>query len=240
MTNSEPAPNLGHQHSGGENLEVMREAKKYNHFLRQLIRRFAGNAETALDFGAGIGTFSDSLDISHEHVRCVEPDAAARTLLTEKGFQVHEQLSEIDTASVSYVFTLNVLEHIDDDLAIIRELYRVLKPGGQILIYVPAFPILFTSMDKHVGHLRRYRMDGLVYLVERAGFEIGRKAYADVLGFFATLAYKVIDKPEPAPLNRQLIAFYDRYLFPLSKILSIPLAGFLGKNLYIVATRPDK
>jgi len=240
VTCSEPGQNAGHQHSGGENLEVMREAKNYNHFLRQLIRRFGGGAETALDFGAGIGTFSDSLDISPGQVHCVEPDAAARGLLREKGFQAHELLSEIATASVSYVFTLNVLEHIEDDMAALHDLYRVLEPGGRILIYVPAFPVLFTSMDAHVGHHRRYRMAGLAEKMERAGFKIVKKAYADSLGFFATLAYRLVDKPEPAPLNRNMIRIYDRYVFPLSRVLSVPLARILGKNLYFVATRPTE
>jgi SAM-dependent methyltransferase len=238
MSDAGYAQNTGHRHSGGENLEVMQEAKKYNHFLRQLIRQFAGDAESALDFGAGIGTFSDSLDISPQQVHCVESDSAARMQLRQQGFQAHERLSELDSASVSYVFSLNVLEHIDDDMAVLQELYRVLEPGGRMLIYVPAFSILFTSMDAHVGHLRRYRMAGLVELVEHAGFEVSKKAYADALGFFATLVYKIFDKPEPTPLNRRLIAIYDRYFFPVSRIVSVPLARILGKNLYVVATRP--
>ena len=226
------------RHSGGENLEVMLEAKNYNNFLQQLIRKFSGDATTALDFGAGIGTFSGSLNIPPQHVHCVEPDSDARELLMGKGFQVHQSLSEVDTKSISYVFTLNVLEHIEDDVAILRELFRVLEPGGQILVYVPAFALLYTSMDAHVGHHRRYRMAELVKKMNQAGFNVHKKAYADALGFFATLAYRLVDKSEPAPLNHQVVKLYDRYLFPLSRILSIPLCKILGKNLYLVATRP--
>jgi len=229
-----------HQHSGGENLEVMQDAEKYNHFLRQLIRRFSNNASTALDFGAGIGTFSDSLNIPSQQVHCVEPDSAARVLLANRGFHTHASLSEIDSVSISYAFTLNVLEHIEDDAAVLRDLYRVLEPGGRILIYVPAFPILYTSMDAHVGHYRRYRMAKLVDIVEQAGFEVKYKAYADALGFFATLALRLVDDLEPAPLNPRMVRIYDRYLFPLSKALSIPLAKILGKNVWLVATRPTE
>ena len=229
-----------HQHSGGENLEVMQEAEKYNHFLRSLIREHAGNASSALDFGSGIGTFSDSLDIAPEKVHCVEPDADARQYLSSKGFQAHANLGELADASVQYVFTLNVLEHIEDDVEILKELHRVLMPGGRLLVYVPAFNLLYSSMDAHVGHHRRYRLAALNQLIVQAGFTTHKKAYTDALGFFATLAYKMVDGSEPAPLNRRTVRFYDRYLFPLSRILSVPLAKVLGKNLYIVATRPTE
>jgi hypothetical protein len=107
------------------------------------------------------------------------------------------------------------------------------------MIYVPAFQLLYTSMDAEVGHHRRYRMAGLTAKLVRAGFLIEKKAYADALGFFATLAYKLFDSREPAPINRRLVRLYDRYLFPLSRLLSVPLARILGKNLIIVARRPQ-
>ena len=56
------------------------------------------------------------------------------------------------------------------------------------MVYVPAFNVLYTSMDALVGHHRRYRSSELVTLLERAGFVISKKAYTDVLGFFVTLA----------------------------------------------------
>ncbi len=227
-----------HQHSGGENLEVMREAHKYNHFLRELVRRHALDARTALDFGAGIGTFSDSVQLAPENIHCVEPDEAAQDHLTRQGYNAYGSLVEIADASVDYLFTLNVLEHIEDDSAAMAEIFRVIKPGGRLLVYVPAFMALYTSMDAHVGHHRRYRLPGLRKLVRDAGFEVEKSAYFDALGYFATLAFRLIDGQEPAPLNPRMVGFYDRYIFPLSRLLSIPCAAILGKNLYIVAQRP--
>ena len=157
MTDPAIRQETGHQHSGGENLEVMREAKKYNRFLQQLVRRYGDGAETALDFGAGIGTFSGSLDISPRQVHCVEPDPAARIQLRQTGFQTHEQLSELADSSVSFIFSLNVLEHIDDDLAILKEMFRVLKPGGRVLIYVPAFASIPYGRIGKLGSACRIR-----------------------------------------------------------------------------------
>jgi SAM-dependent methyltransferase len=226
------------RHFGGENLEVMQEAEKYNRFLRNLIRRYAGDASMALDFGAGIGTFSNSLDIPPGRVHCVEPDPAARELLASKGFLPHADLSELDDACIDYLFSLNVLEHIEDDRGTLADLYRVLEPGGRLFIYVPAFNALYTSMDSHVGHHRRYRLSEMAKLLKQAGFSVEKIAYTDALGFFATLAFKLFDTPEPAPLNRKVVRMYDRYLFPLSRVLSLPFARILGKNLFVVATRP--
>ncbi|MFQ5609921.1 MAG: methyltransferase domain-containing protein [Woeseiaceae bacterium] len=225
---------------GGENLEVMSGARNYNGFLRSLVRRYSGGADTALDYGAGIGTFSDSLDVPAHFMHCVEPDSRSRTVLRDKGFKAHADIADLHDQSVPYAFTLNVLEHIDDDAAALAELYRVLTPGGRLFVYVPAFDVLFTSMDRHVGHLRRYRLPLLESRVRDAGFRIEKSAYADALGFIATLFLKLFDKPEPAPLNPGLVFFYDRVCFPLSRLLSVPMAKIAGKNAFVVANKPGK
>lgn len=238
-TDQSGAPPTIHQHSGGENLEVMREARKYNQYLRELVQRFCGDAETALDFGAGIGTFSDSVNIPRDRIHCVEPDKGVQLYLASEGFNAHESLAEVADSTIDYLFTLNVLEHIEDDSAILDEIFRVVRPGGRILVYVPAFMILFTSMDSHVGHHRRYRLKGLTKIVENAGFHIEKRAYFDALGFFATLVFKLFDSPKPAPLDSRMVGLYDRYVFPASRLLSVLFARILGKNLYIVARRPE-
>ncbi|MHB1529457.1 MAG: class I SAM-dependent methyltransferase [Acidiferrobacteraceae bacterium] len=228
----------GIRYEGGDNLEVMREAVNYNRFLKALISRFAEDMTAVLDFGAGIGTFSDSLPIPRSHVTCVEPDVEAQTQLTGMGFVVHPRLSAIEDHQYSYVFTLNVLEHIADDGATVAELYRVLKPGGRLFVYVPAFALLYSAMDAKVGHHRRYRMTELTNLLRSAGFQIEQRAYTDALGFLAAVVYKLVDRRASGVLNKNTVRFYDRYLFPVSRLLSVPLARVLGKNLYVVAGKP--
>jgi len=224
---------------GGENLEVMAEARNYNQFLCNLVCRYADGAASVVDFGAGIGTFSGCLDLAPRDVYCIETEAASREAIVRRGFNAYSDTAELTPGSMPYVFTLNVLEHIEDDAAAVDNLFGLLKPGGRLFVYVPAFNILFTSMDSHVGHHRRYRLRELVRLIEGAGFVVEKSAYTDALGFFATLAFKLFDKPEPAPLNPRLVRFYDRLIFPLSRMLSIPLARVLGKNVYVVARKPD-
>lgn len=231
------APELPH---GGENLEVMADAVNYNAYLETLVRRYAGGADRAVDFGAGIGTFSGALGLAPANVHCVETAASSRAELERKGFRAYADSAEIASGSVPYVFSLNVLEHIEDDRAAVLELARMLGPGGRLFIYVPAFQLLFTSMDRHVGHHRRYRLGELVSLVREAGFEVEKSAYTDALGFFATLVFRLFDGPAPRPLNPRLVKLYDRWLFPLSRLLSVPCAKLLGKNAFVVAVKPEQ
>ncbi len=223
---------------GGENLEVMANADNYNEFLRDLVRKYSSGAASVVDFGAGIGTFSGCLGLAPENVHCIETMATSRQVILRVGFNAYSDVSELRQGIIPYVFTLNVLEHIEDDAAALADLYRLLAPGGRLFVYVPAFTALFTSMDSHVGHHRRYRLRGLVKLVEDAGFIVEKSAYTDALGFFATLAFKLFDNREPAQLNPKLVRLYDRVFFPLSRLISVPLAKILGKNVFVVAHKP--
>jgi SAM-dependent methyltransferase len=79
------------------------------------------------------------------------------------------------------VVLLNVLEHIEDDAAAVRQLYRILKPGGVAVIEVPAGPRLYDVYDKLLLHFRRYSLKDLKLTFEAAGFRVVDDSH---LGFF--------------------------------------------------------
>lgn len=85
---------------------------------------------------------------------------------------------------------LDLLEHVPDDLAGLREMARITKPGGYIFINVPAFPLLWSDWDQAVGHIRRYKMPGLRSLAQAAGLEIVFLRYVNSLPFFPILFYR--------------------------------------------------
>lgn len=92
---------------------------------------------------------------------------------------------------VDAVTALNVLEHIDQDETALREIYRILRPGGIAHIEVPAGPQLFDVYDKHLMHHRRYRLRDLKRMARSAGFEI---LSATHLGFFAYPGFWAVKK----------------------------------------------
>lgn len=228
-------------YTGNENLEIMRHAPRYNRALCDLVNGYLPTgARHVLDFGAGIGTFSRCLDDQNLVVNCVEPDPRQRQALNNLGFDAVADIREIADGDMDYIFSLNVLEHIEDDAAACLELFRALRPGGHLMIYVPAFELLFTQMDTKVGHYRRYTRSSLRRRLEQAGFQVERIAYFDFLGFFATLALKILTRDSDGALNPRSVRMYDRWLFPLSHMLSKPFARMTGKNVIAYARKPSR
>jgi SAM-dependent methyltransferase len=233
-----PLELTAHTARGTENLEVMREAVRYNAWLADLVRAHLGPARRVLDFGAGRGTFARLLHgEAAREVTCVEPDPDARRELAAAGLECHASVTALPCAHFDAVYTLNVLEHVADDVAALQGLWRCLRPGGRLFVYVPAFQLLYSSMDRRVGHLRRYRRKVLLERVHAAGFVTQRARYADSLGFFATLAYKALGDRE-GQIDRNALRLYDRLAFPVSRVLDRLVGRAVGKNVWVSAHRP--
>jgi SAM-dependent methyltransferase len=219
------------QYSGVDILESLESAHNYNDYLTRLIRESAESTDL-IDFGAGIGTFSKRLRTVGYNVTCVEPDPLQRRRLEEQGFDTLENITGVADNSVSFVFSLNVFEHIQDHSAALREIRQKLKPGGTLLIYVPAFACLWTSLDEKLCHYRRYTKKTLRRLVEQEGFVVEDARYADSLGFIATLVFRLLNKNVSA-LTATSISFYDQWLFAPSRVLDRLFGRWFGKNVYV-------
>ena len=224
------------EYSGTENLEVMVEAVNYNAFLVSLIRSEARAGDAVLDFGAGIGTFAKALASDGHQVQCIEPDQRQRERIQASGLPAYAALNGIADASVDLLYSLNVLEHIEDDVAVLRDWHDKVRPGGRVLIYVPAFQVLYSSMDKLVGHCRRYTRKELSEKVRLAGFEVMRNEYVDSAGFIASLLFKAFGS-DSGVINRGALISYDRYAFPVSRLMDKVLKRWFGKNVFLIARR---
>jgi 2-polyprenyl-3-methyl-5-hydroxy-6-metoxy-1,4-benzoquinol methylase len=225
------------EYSGVENLEAMEEAVNYNGFLLNTLKRHL-SGDDVLDFGAGGGAFALPLKADGVDVRCVEPDERLRGRLAASELETYADIAEVDLASVDCVYTMNVLEHIEDDRAMLGDIHDKIRPGGRLIIYVPAFNILYGKMDELVGHFRRYRRDDLVEKVKAVGFAVEKARYVDSLGFFAALVFRWLGN-DSGVISPRSVKLYDRLLFPLSRVLDHIVFGSFGKNLLVVATRPQ-
>ena len=231
----EPAPA---PYTGVENLEVMREAENYNRYLLELVTQHAAGAKRVLDFGAGSGTFAVPCAALGLDVTAVEPDEGLRELLGRERIRAVAAVEALPDEAFEYAYTLNVLEHIPDDVAALRALRAKLAAGGRLFVYVPAFPVLFTSMDAKVRHVRRYTRATMQAALQAADFTIEKIGYVDSLGFAATLLFKALDNGR-GDINRRMLRLYDRVVFPASLVLDPLARRWFGKNLLAVARKPN-
>ena len=228
--------NSSFQYRGHDILDLLKEARNYNRWLTDLvIAAKPPRAVKIADLGAGRGTFAEMLRARGLEIDCVEPDRENQATLRERGFSVQATMDEHEAESIDYVYTLNVLEHVPEDEELVRAVFSRLRSGGRLFIFVPAFPILWSRLDDHVEHQRRYRRAPMVAMLRRAGFVVARCRYADCLGFFAALLFGRSAKAEISPRS---IWIYDRLLFPVSRFLDPLLGHFFGKNLLAVCRKP--
>ena len=233
-------------YSGTHILQALTGAKKYNKFLVSLVLRCLRVipkhecSPRILDAGSGIGTFAKILyetgEIRKEDIACFDPDPAQAYVSRKNGFTTESDLSRISDVSMDLIYSLNVIEHIEDDVAAIRDWVTKLKPGGRMLLYVPAHECLTSSLDRQVGHFRRYTRKSLTRTAESAGLRVTTPArYADCLGFFGSLAYKWTVKD--ASLSANGIALFDKVIFPISLLLDPICNRIFGKNVWLVAEK---
>mgnify|MGYP000745252879 CR=1 FL=1 len=221
------------KYTGTDNLEVMKEAKNYNQYLIELIKQHTNKKSLILDFGAGIGTFAQNIKVENYNVMCIEPDINQLEVIKRLNIKAYQNLDDVDDNSLDFIYSFNVLEHIEDDLLTVKKLKNKLKDGGRMLIYVPAFQVLFSSMDKKVGHFRRYNFKMVENLAQKTNFNIEKLQYVDSLGFFITLLYKFIGNKD-GDIDKRSIMFYDKIIFPISQKLDMILNKYIGKNIYVI------
>ncbi len=232
-----------YQYVGTENLVLIEDALiNYNKWIvGKFIRVFSGikrSDASVLDFGAGLGTlckiFYQKTGVKPD---AVDADPSHRAILLGGGFRTYSALSEL-REDYDLIYTSNVLEHIENDHEILESLKFRLRKNGILLIYVPAFEMLWTSMDDMVGHVRRYRKNDLIQKLRIGGYDVQYAGYCDSVGFVLSLVFKMIGK-KGGEMPLRALRFYDTVLLPISKIMDTFFSAWFGKNLYVIAKKSD-
>src|SRR5208282_5810985 len=131
----------------------------------------------------------------------------------------------------------SVLEHIPEDGAAVKQLMSILPAGGHLLLYVPAFPALYTDLDRLAGHCRRYTRKSLAALVP-AEADILRLDYVNPIGGLGWwLNGKVPHHSLDSSAVNGQIAVFDKYILPVSRLLTPLFRHVFGQSLICVLRR---
>ena len=226
-------------YTGLEELKTLEYMKNYNGSIVDDSIKYCRDINSIVDFGAGIGTmsilFRKKINLNP---LCIEIDENNIQELKKRKLEFTKSLLKI-SEPVDLVFSSNVLEHIKDDYEVLKVIKEKLKNNGMLFLYLPANMILWTKLDEMVGHYRRYEIKKIKSLCKKAGFNIVKIHYADFLGFFTTLIWKIFNifMKKSLPSKSSLI-FYDKYIFPLSRLMDkVGFRFLLGKNIIVVAKK---
>ncbi|SEH30184.1 class I SAM-dependent methyltransferase [Magnetospirillum fulvum] len=164
----------------------------------------------------------------------------------------HDWLIQGDTLNMPFsdgtldlVLCTDVLEHIDDDDGAVAEIVRVLKPGGKVLLTVPAFRALWGHGDEVALHQRRYQMAEFRAMLQQAGLEVEHGFHFNFLLFLPILAARkllVASKATPRSeltLNTPWLNRLLGLVFGVDVALAPLLRPPFGVSLLVVARRPD-
>ncbi len=167
--------------SGGEILERMNRAPRFTAWMADEIRPYVGNR--VLEVGAGTGNMSVHLmprsvywatDVNPHYLEYLSTLRATRPYMRVGYANAMEATSFPVGQTFDTVVCLNVVEHIEDDIGALRNIWNALDDGGRAIILVPCGPWLYGTLDEVLGHFRRYTQTRLVEVAQRAGFQVER------------------------------------------------------------------
>lgn len=227
----------------GTELDALAGAVNY---YSMLVSRFAPYVgERVVEVGAGVGTFAGHLleRTSPRELVLVEPADNNYPALRERFggapgvHTVHGYLEELDGATrADTVIAVNVMEHVEDDAAFLECAWRLLDPGGHLLLFVPAVPQIYGSLDAAFDHFRRYTRAGLGARLRGGGFEVRSLRYTNLPGVLGwALMGKVLRRRTLSP---ESVRTYDRWVLPLVSKVEKHWAPPIGQSLLAIARRP--
>lgn len=230
-------------HYAGHDLEALADLKNYSNAV---IDGFAPHLRgRVVEVGAGIGNFAARFRPLVDEAVLVEPavnlfDRLAERFAGDDAVRAVRGVVEevpLEGGTFDAAVMVNVLEHIEDDGATLRRLRDLLRPGGALLLFVPAMPGLYGSLDREMGHHRRYTRGGLRDVVGAAGFAIDKLCWFDSLG---VVPWFVVGRVLKATRIDARAAFiYDRVVVPGLSSVERRVHPPFGKNLLCVGRKPS-
>jgi SAM-dependent methyltransferase len=233
--------------SGYETMSsALPEAVNYHRWILGLLRPHLGG--TVLEIGFGYGQYTRGMAPLADELVAVDLDPACLAIAEELPENVRLLVADLSDAGFAErvgrarfdaAVCLNVLEHVEDDAAALESLHACLRPGGRLLVFVPAHPALYGPMDRMAGHYRRYTRRVLRRRMEAAGFALAKLQYVNPLGGLGWWANARFGRPsglsDPA-INRQIL-WFDRYVQPVSRWLTPLGAGLFGQSVWAVGRK---
>lgn len=233
---------------GLEILDVISNANKFNHWMYETIAPFCG--DEILEIGSGIGNISKFFLLEKNDIRLDLSDIREnyRDYLTKNVIKNHKNSSVINMDIVDphfdeihknklntydTVFSLNVVEHIEDDKLALENAQKLLKKGGKLVILVPAYQWLYNDFDRTLEHYRRYTTSRLEKVFP-SNMSIIHKQYFNAVGMAGWFFTGSILRKKSIPGGQ--MSLYNT-LVPIFKIIDKVILNSFGLSAIVVGQK---
>ncbi|MBI1376242.1 MAG: methyltransferase domain-containing protein [Frankiales bacterium] len=222
-------------------LEDNANAVNYHAWLCDLALPYLG--DDPLELGSGLGGYVQTwLDAGVPRVTATEADPARLQHLRDR-FDGDSRVTvrEIDLedppeGSWSSFVSFNVMEHIPDDVAALRAAARMVRPGGAVLSYVPAFPFAMSRFDREIGHVRRYTVASARAAYLKAGLDVEVARYVNAPGLLAWFVGMRLLRMTPK--DGPVLSVWDGQVIPRVRRLETRRPAPFGQSVLVVGRVP--
>ena len=220
-------------------LESLASAVNYHRWLTDLVDPYLGS--DPVEIGSGLGEYAavwardpgrrvTVSDADPSRLGVLVDRFADTDNVTVRQLDVFKPYAGTHSALVA----MNVLEHIEDDVAALASAHTLLKPGGKVIMFVPAFPFAMSRFDRAVGHYRRYRKATLRDAYERAGLTVERLHYVNAPGLLAWFVGMRLLRMTPQ--DGLSVRVWDRVVVPVARRLESVVHPPFGQSLLAVGS----
>ncbi|AXP01921.1 class I SAM-dependent methyltransferase [Pseudomonas bijieensis] len=217
----------------------------YRSKARAMLHMLKGtSANTLLDVGAGSGFFSHHL-LTHTATAqawCVDISYPADSDASTAGKPVRYRRA-VDSLDADLVLLMDVLEHVDDDVGLLKSYVDKVPSGSRFLITVPAFQFLWSGHDDFLEHKRRYTLKQLETVVAQAGLQVQQGAYYFGLVFPIAAGLRLLQRKSHGAPKSQLARHHPLVNGVLRSLCSLerPIMGanrIAGLTVFCLAQKP--
>ena len=218
-------------------LEALESARNYNSWVASLVLPHLGDAP--IEIGSGTGTNAALLlEAGLGRLTATETDPELVERLRER-FAGDERVDvrQVDLLDApegehSGFLALNVLEHIEDDVGALVAAGRLVRPGGAVVVFVPAFPFAMSEFDRAIGHHRRYTKGAARAAFAAAGLSIDELRYVNAPGLAAwTVGMRLL---RMRPRDGLVLRGWDRAVVPVARRIERRVSPPFGQSLLAV------
>ena len=218
----------------GLELENFDKAHIWRKYIYYIIKKYING--NILEVGAGIGSFTKLYENQHQNITLSESDKDFCDLLNDKfknknNIKVTNQFIKEINQKFETIIYLNVLEHIEDDIAEVKMAYEKLEKNGHLIILVPAHQKIYSKFDKAVGHFRRYEIN--FFKDKLSMFNLIKLIQLDCCGYLLYHLNNLIFKKDVYP-SKLKIFIWDKIFTPMTIVLDFLLNYKFGKNILCI------